>query len=236
METRQLHKAQFSILYALRHAESARYSELMRPTKLESDVFKFHIRKLAQLQLVQKMADGTYQLTALGKETANNIDRVAKTIQKQPKLSALLVVTRRNSLGQTEYLMQQRLRNPFYQYWGFLSGPIRWGTSAEETARHELQKQTGLEAQFSVRGFYRQRDFADDTNQLLEDKLFTVLCAENPTGELNNSWPGGLNKWLTASHLQTLPHLFDTTINTISMIESKQTYMMQDLQHASEDY
>jgi hypothetical protein len=236
MENKPLHKAQISILYALRHTQSARYSQLMQPTGLESDVFKFHVRKLVHYRLVEKLSDGSYHLTAQGKEVANNINGSTQSIQKQPKLSVLLVVSRQNTAGQTEYLLHQRLRNPFFHYWGFLSGPIAWGEPAEHAAQRELQKQTGLEAQFTVHGFYRQRDFIAGSTQLLEDKLFTVVCAQNPSGELGNTWKGGASKWLTKQEIALLPHLFAATLSMIAMIQNGETYAAYDSQLPPQDY
>ena len=118
-----MHKAQFAILYTLRHCTSARYSQLLRATDLESDTFKFHLRKLIKPGYVHKDASGHYSLTASGKEFANRLDKTQRILQEQPKISLLLVAKRENMTGEAEYLCQQRKRNPYYDFWGCISGP-----------------------------------------------------------------------------------------------------------------
>jgi hypothetical protein len=132
--------------------------------------------------------------------------------------------------------LQQRLRNPFFHHWGFLSGPVGWGEQAEETGRRELQKQTGLQAECQIHGFYRQRDFLEASGQLLEDKLFTVLLAKNPAGKLSNYWKGGNNVWMRVEEIQSLLQLFATTIPVLKMIEKGESFATYDVQLAAQDY
>jgi DNA-binding HxlR family transcriptional regulator len=44
-----MHRFEVSILRTLRWSDTARFSDLMRPTGLSSDVFKFHLRKLGHI-------------------------------------------------------------------------------------------------------------------------------------------------------------------------------------------
>lgn len=235
MRTPALHKVQVSILYSLRHRESARYSELMRPTGLESDVFKFHIRNLRQLGLIEKTENG-YALTAHGKEFANNLDESARTRQKQPKLTLRICLSRQNDNGETQYLFQERLRNPFWGYWDTIGGPILWGESIEEAASRELQKQTGLTAIFTVKAFLRVRDFNEENGDLLEDKLFAVLSAAEYSGELSNDWPGGRNTWMTAGELLATGKYFQTTPKMLALLQSGLTYASEDIRYEPEQY
>src|SRR5687768_2274785 len=89
-----LHRSQISILDTLRHTTEASFSVLMRPTGMQSDTFKFHIRKLLQSGYVEKTSSGVYTLTAVGKEYANDLDDTQRTVQKQPKLSLAIIVNR----------------------------------------------------------------------------------------------------------------------------------------------
>jgi len=73
-----LHPIEESILYSLRHTTEARYSQLMSPTNLASDDFKFHLRKLVEAQYILKTDRGTYELTDIGKEFANNLNKNAR--------------------------------------------------------------------------------------------------------------------------------------------------------------
>ena len=151
------------MLRRLRRGQSARFSELMRPTGLTSDSFKFHLRRLQDYGWLQKMPDGSYSLTPAGKELANNLDEVRRTIQKQPKLS-VLIVAERTVDGISQYLLQRRLRQPYYGFWGLLSGPVGWGESLEAAAQRELLKQTGFTACCTVRSFLRVTDGDDSVS------------------------------------------------------------------------
>ncbi|HSX43278.1 MAG TPA: NUDIX domain-containing protein [Candidatus Saccharimonadales bacterium] len=213
----QLHRAQLSILRTLRHTTDARYTDLRAPTGLDSDVFKFHLRKLVHEGYVQQRPSGTYALTPRGKEHANNLDKTQRTVQKQPKLSMILMASRERN-GATEYLFQQRLRNPFYGFWGLLSGPVHWGEAIETAAAHELQKQTGLVADGAVKGFCRTVDVNLGQEEILEDKLFALVELQNITGALQTDWVHGTNRWMTVEELEHAPHYFPSTSKHIDMV------------------
>ena len=230
-----LHKAQISTLYLLRHARSARFGELRKPTGLESDIFKFHIQALQKKGYIVKTPEGAYELTATGREFANNLNDTQRTVQKQPKLSMLLIVTRQTK-NQTEYLVQERLRHPFFGYVSCLSGPVQWGEPAEETAAHELAKQTGLSATFVIRGQYRQRDYSAIETTLLEDKLFIVMEAYAVEGTLQDTWRHGKNSWMSLAAIQQLPKQFDSFTGAIRMLQSGQISAAAESYYQPEDY
>jgi predicted transcriptional regulator/ADP-ribose pyrophosphatase YjhB (NUDIX family) len=223
MTTHELHKAQASILKTLRHSQSARYTFLMQPTGLESDVFKFHLRKLVNSKLVQKNEEGCYCLTPRGKEFANNLSKQKPIVQKQPKLSVAIIAKRRGQ-NKSEYLFQKRLRNPHFEFWGCLSGPVQWGEPIEQTAKYEFEKQTGLQATYQVKSFYRLSDYGQTSNELLEDKLFAVVEAQNVKGEIANSWHGGFNAWMTLKELQTQEKYFKHQAELVEMVETGKKY------------
>lgn len=224
MKVIDLHRAQASILYDLRHKQAARFSELMAQTTLTSDSFKFHLSKLVKLGLVNKRGDGRYELSRVGKEFANDLSESRHDIQKRPKLSMLLVVKEVDPAGNERFLFQRRLRQPFYGYWGLISGPIPWGVEIEVAASHELKKQTDLEADFKVRGFRRQRDYEAVSGELLEDKLFAILIASNVRGDLKTDWPHGENEWLTPAELNSRRPIFSVTEAVIKPTKNGQTY------------
>jgi ADP-ribose pyrophosphatase YjhB (NUDIX family)/predicted transcriptional regulator len=235
-DTQEFHKAQISILRTLRHTPSARYTKLRRPTGLESDVFKFHLRKLQHQCYVHKLANGEYELTPSGKEFANNLSKVKRTVQKQPKLSVTIIASR--GAGNTvEYLFQRRLRQPFYGFWSSLSGPVQWGESLEVAARREFEKQTGLiAAVYTVKGFYRQTDYTLETDGLLEDKLFAVIEVAKVRGNLGNDWQKGHNAWMTLEALKSQPKYFPSIVEFIEMMGSGEFYRTQAARYAPDEY
>jgi ADP-ribose pyrophosphatase YjhB (NUDIX family) len=229
----QLHKAQLAVLRTIRHAPTARFSELMRPSGLESDSFKFHLRKLVGWKLVEKNGDGSYRLSLTGKEYANNLDKVTRAVQKQPKLSVMVVV--RHPQSHDTYLMQLRQRNPYWGYWGFISGPIRWGMTPEDAARQELLKQAGLDASFQVLNFLRKRDFEQGTGKLLEDKQFVIVEANVTTTDLK-PYPHGQNSWMTEEELRGQRAYFAETIEVLGMLDAGEVYREKDSWYDGDSY
>ena len=236
MDTSQLHRTQLSILHSLRYANAERFSELMRPTEHTSDTFKFHIQKLTKLGYVLKLKDGQYALTTAGKEFANTIDEPNRTVQKQPKISVMVVAVRVNEVSETEYLMQRRARNPHFGFITEIHGRAEWGQSFEAIAAKQLRRQTGLEADFTVHSFRRMRDFDQAKGQLLEDKLFVVMKATGITGELTNTYAGGENVWVSLDTIRAHGKHFASTIAIIESLQSSNFYHADDLEYAKEDY
>lgn len=231
----QLHRTQVSILHSLRYTESERFNALMHPTNHTSDTFKFHLRKLVKSGYVTKLENGKYQLTPGGKEYANSLNEQGRSVEKQPKVSILMVIVKTNEAGERVYLVQKRSRNPFYGYWSEVHGRAEWGEPFEVTAKRQLKRQAGLDADFNVRGFRRVRDFA--TNKiLLEDKLFVILVAKNVSGELTNDYSGGINAWLTFDELCKQDKVFMSTFKIIQNLDSQEFYSSQDNIYDLGDY
>lgn len=183
------------ILRELLFVPSARYSNLQKASGLDSDHFKFHLARLVAVGYVEK-TERTYRLTTAGKEYANKIDTDAGTLERQPK-SAVILVVERESQGTKEYLVQERLKHPYYGFWGFPSGKIRWGESILDTARRELLEETGLDGEFIHSGVYHERDIRPDTREVIEDKIFHVMFCARTRGTLLAEFPGGRNAWRT---------------------------------------
>jgi ADP-ribose pyrophosphatase YjhB (NUDIX family) len=236
MSDPQLHKTQVSILHSLRYAESERFSALMHPTNLTSDTFKFHLRKLVRLGYVAKLADGKYQLASRGKEYANSLNEHERAVEKQPKVSILMVIAKTNDDGETVYLLQKRSRNPFYGYWSEVHGRAEWGEPFETTAQRQLKRQAGLDAEFTVISFRRVRDYDAESEGLLEDKLFVILEASKVSGELANDYSGGTNVWLTPEELRKQDKVFASTVSIIENLHNGKLYSAQDLTYDPGDY
>ena len=196
----QVHGAQISILRELLFVRSAGFAQLQKPTGLTSDHFNFHVRRLSEVGLVEKMAKGQYRLTPRGKEFANKLDTDERTVERQPKV-AVILAAERESKGIKEYLFQERLKNPYFGYWGFPSGKVRWGETILETAARELKEETGLSADLALMGQYHEHTYMQGTGELLEDKIFHVVRAFNTTGSLVEEFEGGRNVWLSADEI-----------------------------------
>jgi ADP-ribose pyrophosphatase YjhB (NUDIX family) len=230
-----VHSAQTSILRELLFHPEAGYSKLQKPTGLSSDHFNFHIARLVELRLVEKVARGKYRLTPRGKEYANRLDTDNSTIERQPKTAVILALERQNKRGETEYLFQERLKNPYFGFWGLPSGKIRWGETIPECAVRESLEETGLIADFSVAGVYHEHVIQAETHDMLEDKIFFVVRGLNPHGKLQVDFEGGHNEWMTfqvAFQKDKKFQSFKTEIDILSakdwLVEKTNTYTKQE--------
>ena len=192
---KNLHQIQGGILKALLLKETARFSEL-NPGKISSDQLTFHVKHLVEAGVVEKTPEGLYRLTIPGKDYASHfdIDSGPIKVEKQAKLGVLVVVTRGKRKSQ-EYLMQTRLKQPFFGFRGFVTGKMKWGEAALETAERELEEEAGLRTALAHKAVVHERIYSK-SGELLEDKYFYVFRGENPEGELLTEFEGGKNSWL----------------------------------------
>lgn len=214
-----IHPAQTSILRELLFHPSAGYAMLQKPTGLSSDHFNFHIKRLLEIGYVQKVQRGKYKLTPAGKEHANRLDTDKNTIERQPKVAVLLGIER-NRKNQTEVLLQERLKNPWYGFWGIPSGKVRWGETLEEAALRELWEETQLSAQISLAGIYHERVVLDNSGQFQEDKVFFVMHCRQPKGQMLEKFEGGRNAWFDIKQARALSPKFQSFDVELDMLLS----------------
>jgi ADP-ribose pyrophosphatase YjhB (NUDIX family)/predicted transcriptional regulator len=230
----KIHEAQTSILRELLFVPEAGFSELQKGTELSSDHFNFHISRLVELGLVEKRVRGLYRLTPKGKEYANKLDTENKTIERQPKVAVLLAVEREKA-GVRELLFQERLKQPYYGYWGLPSGKIRWGETIAETADRELQEETGLTADYQILGLYHEHTFMQETGDLLEDKMFFLVHCTNTRGGLTEQFEGGHNQWMSVDQARHLTKKFTSFETELEMIEGRRGVWVEEQHHYSKD-
>jgi ADP-ribose pyrophosphatase YjhB (NUDIX family) len=211
-----IHPAQAEILNTLLFHPVAKFSQLNK-TGLSTDHFNFHVKRLQDIGLVEKVSAG-YRLTIIGKEFANRLDTDEKKIERQAKLGALLVPVD-TSTPQPKYLVQERLKQPFYGFYGFATGKIRWGETILETAARELNEETGLNGDLKLVGIHHKLDYKT-TGELLEDKYFYVVRATSLKGKLTEQFEGGRNYWLTADEISALTKVFEGMDEMVSMANS----------------
>jgi 8-oxo-dGTP pyrophosphatase MutT (NUDIX family) len=210
-----LHPAQIHILRELLFRPSARFSQL-NVTGLTTDHFTFHLNRLLELDLVVKNGHD-YTLTPQGKEYANRLDTDSLKLERQAKTSTLIVCTRQQGIHR-QYLISQRLKQPYYGFYGWIGGKKKWGESILESAARELQEETGTTATLRLVGIKHKRDYLN--NNVQEDKFFFVIHATNLQGQVISDYPGGRSLWLTRPEILALPNLFDDLERSMDMIDS----------------
>ena len=200
----KVHQAQVDILRVLLFKPDAGFAELQKASGLTSDHFNFHIKQMLDQTLVDKTKIGRYHLTFKGKEFANRFDTDAREVERQPKSAVCLIIFD----GEGRSLMQERLKQPYYGWWGRPTGKIRWGETIMQCGARELMEETGLTADLSFRGLYHKMDYNEQTGDLLEDKIFFIIHGKSPRGELKQDFEGGRNKWMTDDEIRAQEHSF----------------------------
>jgi len=183
-----LHYLQMQILRELLYKPNSRFSQL-NISGLTSDHFTYHIQTLIDKGLVVNES-GRYKLSVKGKEFANTMDTDRLQIEKQPKIG-VMIIARNNG----KYLVQQRLKEPYYGVYGFVTGKIRFGETINQTAMREFKEETGLSAKFELRYILHEHVYNKD-GDLLEDKIFFVIRASSIKGKLIST-KEGKNSWIS---------------------------------------
>ncbi len=215
--TKEVHPIQASILRVLMFKPEARFSDL-NTEAISSDHFTFHVKKLLELELIEKTDGGLYRLTRPGKEFTNRFDTDVKQIvlERQAKIGVSVICTRERN-GNAEYLIQQRLKQPYYGFYGFVTGKVRWGENVHETATRELKEETGLSATLKPVGIEHKMDYSEE-GDLLEDKYFFIFKGTSVKDELTERFEGGRNTWFSREEVEKLPDVFGDVEEVLDVI------------------
>lgn len=227
------HEAQMKILRHLLLSPNAGFAELQKQTDLTSDHVNFHIKKLVEVGYIGKDVNEKYTLSRVGKEYANRMDTDDNVIEKQPKLSVALVIE--NSKG--EILVQQRLKQPYYGFWGVPTGKIRWGEKLLEAAARELMEEAGITATLRVSGFYHKVDYDNVSQDLLEDKYFCLVHGTDPKGDLITDDEGHHNEWSSVDAFSKHERRFASMSEVISLARGVDIdFLEEDHYYKHEEY
>jgi len=218
-----MHEIQKTILKNLLLEKELRFSDL-NSEKISNDRFNFHLKRLIKEGIVSKRKDGLYCLTSVGKEYANrfDIDGGRVVLERQAKLAILVVCQKKD-----KFLIQQRQKEPYYGFHGFISGKIKWGETIEHASERELSEEAGLKASFSLEGIEHKIDYSLKGN-LLEDKYFFIVKAKNPKGTFKKKFNAGENYWFSKEEISLLPNLFGDVPKILEAVEKKEMIFFED--------
>jgi len=206
------------ILRELLFNPNARFTDL-NIQGLSNDHFAYHIKVLIQEEYVTK-ENSKYSLTSKGKEFANMMDTDNTEIEKQPKVAVIIIATK-NINGKKYLLVQERTKEPYFGYYGFITGKIRFGEKVSEAAMRELKEESGLEeGEVLVKRIVHDHVVLEDTGDLVEDKMFYVVLIKNPKGELVDT-KNGKNKWITVERFKNLKKKYYNEDNIYKISQSK---------------
>lgn len=220
----EIHQVQAQILKVLLFKPQAKFAEL-NVTKLTTDHFTFHVKQLVEAGMIIKGAKGLYQLTAKGKEFANRFDTEKVALERQAK-TAVLIVAVKEINNVTKFISQQRLKQPFYGYRGFVGGKIRWGETVLETAERELKEETNLTGKLKFAGIEHKMDYSK-TGEILEDKYFYIVKATNTKGKFIKEIEGGKNFWLSEKEILTKEKVFEDILKILKGVKTGKFFFLE---------
>lgn len=231
----KIHDAQMSILRELLFRPSVSFAKLQKNTGLSSDHFNFHLQKLIELNLVQKISRGSYTLSIKGKEYANKLDTDSRTFERQPKTSVILVVEKKID-GIKYYIFQERLKQPYFGFLGLVSGKVRWGETIVETAKRELMEETGLNADCRIAGVYHEIAYQHDTADQLEDKIFFIVHCVGLKGKMITEFEGGRNSWMRLDDVMSKSKVFKNLDRKIGLVYSDDSFIETTVEYAKDSF
>lgn len=201
MKYADLHQFQMIVLRKMMPLPLARFRDL-KIEGLSTDHLSYHIQALISQGLICKTGDNYYALTDQGKDYVGLIDDHTATIEVQGKIGALIRVSKREGKN-TLYLVNKRLKQPFFNYVGFHTGKIKVGEGIQIAAARELFEETGLTADLHFVAVFHYLDYKEN-GDFLRDMYFYVFNGFNAQGNLieHNPAEGVENFWTTLAELK----------------------------------
>ena len=161
-----------------------------------SNSFAYHLKELEKLGFVHKTGD-VYELTHAGKREAAYLSGVTGKKVRAPLLGLLVVV-----IHDGKVLMQERLKEPFYGYWGFIGGKLEFDQYLLEGAAAELLEETGLTCDLQLKGLFSSKTY--NNGELAYNHQMFIVLGTNPKGKLVTEMREGRNDWILLEEVRTL--------------------------------
>lgn len=194
-----LHEIQGAILRELIFNNGTTFSAL-NTVDIGNDHFTFHLKRLVKEGMIEKKGK-LYFLTQKGKMFAGKLDTDALVIEKQgtPSVS---VTARKMIKGEPHFLVQKRMKEPFYGLHGFIHGKIRFGEFVVDAAKREFHEETGLSGEPHVLTV-GHRIGGPSRDNVNSDNFFFMFVVWHPKGKLLQT-KEGKNSWKTIEEIRKL--------------------------------
>ena len=169
----EMHFIDKHILQLLAQHSTRRFSEL-KLSRIESNTFTYHLRKLVERGYVKKVPEG-YALTSKGVHYSTAVHFQDYSIRIQPKIVTLTVC--KDAEG--KLLMYRRAKQPFLDMIGFPYGKIHMGEPVEDAAARELIEKTGTTAKLVQKGIMYLL-VTDPEGEIITHMLFHIFLGTDP--------------------------------------------------------
>ncbi|MGV8151327.1 MAG: NUDIX domain-containing protein [Candidatus Woesearchaeota archaeon] len=201
------------ILRRLIHEQNVSFNKLW-DKKGESNKFAYHLKVLEEEGIITKNAK-RYQLTNKGKKLAAYTEGADGKEAKFPVIAAIIIVFDKTK---KKVLMTKRLKEPFYGYWGFIGGKIKFTQYIMECAEQELLEETGLKCNLELKGLFSSKTYHD--NDLAFNHELFIIKGTNPKGKLIKKNREGECEWVKLEKVKTL-NIFPNVPYSIKIVQSK---------------
>lgn len=183
------HEIRDDILRKLMHTPGMLFNDLWGKDTCEvrSNKFAYHLKLMCDAGLIEKKQE-KYYLSSQGKSLAVFIDGETGKKEKQPLVNIVMVVYDGDKI-----LLHQRLKEPFYGYYGFPGAKLKFGETILDCAKRELKEETNLDADVELVGMMNCHTF-NDGELSYHHTQFIIKCT-NPKGELKTEDREGTFVW-----------------------------------------
>ncbi|PJA14009.1 hypothetical protein COX64_02565 [Candidatus Dojkabacteria bacterium CG_4_10_14_0_2_um_filter_Dojkabacteria_WS6_41_15] len=144
------------------------------------------------------------------------MDDAISEVEKQPKTSVIVVVGRKNKeTEKDEFLMNRRLRQPYFGKVATITGKVRFGETLEEAVLRELFEESRLTAKtVKLVGIYHKLRVRE--TETVQDVLFYRHFVTDVSGEFIDRIPFQENFWAPREDILQRNDLYDNfTLDSI---------------------
>jgi ADP-ribose pyrophosphatase YjhB (NUDIX family) len=189
-------KIKQDVIKKLMHTPGMSFNQLW-DKQGESNSFAYHLKQLEITGLIEKKSDGRYYLSQEGKELAVFVNGETGSVEKKPLVSILLVIfDEKNNV-----LLYQRLKEPFYKYYGFPGAKLDFGESILNCAKRELKEETNLTADLEEVGCLNYSTYEGE--KIAFHHTHFVIKGTNPKGKLKEIDREGTFQWVTQEEFKS---------------------------------